>query len=106
MEVEIQPPINEPHYEWFVNGRPVSRSHKHDLVYNHGVIILIITNAQLDDAGDYVLRISNGVGESVTSCTVVVSGGWWLVVVVVVVVVVVGGSGCGWWWVVVSCGGL
>uniref|UniRef100_A0A1I8JGT9 Titin n=1 Tax=Macrostomum lignano TaxID=282301 RepID=A0A1I8JGT9_9PLAT len=56
----------KPTFEWYLNGRAIKTSKKHEIVENQGSVTLLIYNVQANDAGAYILKVQNDLG--VTTC--------------------------------------
>ena len=60
-----------PRFTWYVNGVAIQQSQRHKVTYDNGVVTLIIFNAQPQDSGEYVLKVTNDLGE--TTCKTVLT---------------------------------
>lgn len=52
-----------PKFNWIHNGVEIFPSQRFKVSYDNGVVTLIILNVQATDAGDYILRATNELGE-------------------------------------------
>ena len=68
MQLAAYPP---PRFTWYVNGVAIQQSQRHKVTYDNGVVTLIIFNAQPQDSGEYVLKVTNDLGE--TTCKTVLT---------------------------------
>lgn len=60
VEVSSYPP---PRFTWSLNGQIIKPSQRYRMAYDKGIITLVIMSAQPQDAGDYLLRATNELGE-------------------------------------------
>ena len=59
---------------WYVNGIELQPTDRTRMVQEGRTIILIITNAGLQDSGEYTLRVQNDLGEVTCRTTLVIEG--------------------------------
>jgi hypothetical protein len=52
-----------PRFVWYVNGLQMKPSPRMKTSYENGSVTLIIFNVQASDAGDYMLKATNELGE-------------------------------------------
>lgn len=60
--------------EWFHNGRPLQSGHRFKTVYELGFVSLDILYAYPEDAGEYMCRAFNQVGEATTKARLTCKG--------------------------------
>uniref|UniRef100_T1J5H7 Ig-like domain-containing protein n=1 Tax=Strigamia maritima TaxID=126957 RepID=T1J5H7_STRMM len=65
-------PVNDPtmKVEWFFNGTPVPQGHRFKTTYDFGYVALDILYVYPEDAGTYMCKATNCVGEAVTTCRI------------------------------------
>lgn len=70
MECQVRP-VDDPdlRIEWFLNGKPLSASHRFRHIHEFGYIGFDILHTYPEDNGTYVCRATNGSGVAETKCT-------------------------------------
>merc|ERR1711988_1663074 len=60
----------EPQVSWTHNGQPIAHSQRRELFYSGRTCTLVIHGVTPMDAGDYICRALNALGDVTTKCTV------------------------------------
>ena len=68
----------EPQVSWTHNGQPIAHSQRRELFYSGRTCTLVIHGVTPMDAGDYICRALNALGDVTTKCTVRIGGGYLL----------------------------
>jgi hypothetical protein len=68
VHVEAFPP---PRFTWFGNGTAIKPSQRFKVLFDQGVITLVIFNVQKEDQGEYLFKASNEMGD--VSCKTILN---------------------------------
>lgn len=65
-------PVNDPtlRVEWYKDNRPITASSRITAIFNFGYVSLNILHLRAEDAGSYVCRAVNRLGEAISSATI------------------------------------
>merc|ERR1712142_900331 len=70
-QVDAYPP---PLTKWYVNGIEIVTSEHYQMVQEGNTIILIIFSVSERDAGEYILRVGNELGEATCRTIIIIEG--------------------------------
>lgn len=70
-QVDAYPP---PLTKWYVNGIEIVTSEHYQMIQEGNSVILIIFRITEEDAGEYILRVGNELGEATCRTTIILEG--------------------------------